>query len=225
MEKSLVSRFRAVWTKKQPELKPVLPEKGESVLSAQVLGKTVPCQTNISSPYLVKVSLIKNVRAGDYEQTVKTLQQIKSTEIEAEDVIPWSLGHNYEVKEITLVESIRNMGDLTGGVIISPDQLASFKRIESREDWTKLIEGPGQSNTDLVALSKELEDAEWQLIKSRQFKDQSIAAVIVIKEKTLKDSQVEHSPQPSPSPSSLENPIGSSFRRMSASEIMELDKN
>ena len=165
----------------KPTLAPVKLPENSGLENTVVLATPDSC--------LVKISLVKDVRDGDYKQVITTLESMKKTEIDAETLIPWSLDKvGYEVEEITITTKFKEMkNNLEGGVMLNEQQLASFRKMEYAElnDITKLLEmgkAPEESK-ELIKLSAELAGKEWQLVNYKGALNKGMRAVIVIKKK------------------------------------------
>lgn len=174
-----------------------LPDNGGSFLPPQDLKNTVTLVTPDS--YLVKIALVKNVRDGDYEQVVATLDSIKKTPLDAETLIPWALDKiGYRVEAVTFTTKFNEVENLVGGMMLNEDQLASFRNMASEElndDTPKLLgtEEASEENKELIKLSAELAGKEWQIINYRGGLNKGIRAIIVIKEKNHETVLVEGS--------------------------------
>lgn len=168
---------------------PIIPQNLENTV---VLATPESC--------LVKISLVKDVRDGDYKQVITTLESMKKTEIDAETLIPWALnkGLGYEVEEITINTKFQEIKNLEGGVMLNEQQLASFRKMEFSElnDVTKLLEAGekvDRESKELIKLSSELVGKEWQIINYQNALNKGIRAVIVIKRKIPEIVMVEES--------------------------------
>lgn len=194
MEKSgILNKLVKAFDPKKPAPLP-LPDDGGSNMPNQSLDQTIPLPTH--TPNFIRLSLIRNVKEGDYNATIQALQVIKLTEIDAEKVIPEALkqGHDYEVEERIIKAGFEN-SNLQGGTLIGSEQLASFRPMSRMEveDISKFIEaGPmDEMDKQLIPLSQVLQGAEYKIVKAGEVPGEGVRALIIVKEKKEQLVQIE----------------------------------